>query len=65
MITAIYDAGLVTLPYTPSPMNFLNKILSRPKNESPVMILPVGYPKKGAMVPDIRRKAVDEVIKNY
>ena len=29
LITAIHDAGLVTLTHTPSPMNFLQKILDR------------------------------------
>ena len=32
LITAIHNAGLVSLTHTPSPMNFLNKILNRPKN---------------------------------
>jgi nitroreductase len=31
LITAIHKAGLVTLTHTPSPMNFLQKILDRPR----------------------------------
>lgn len=33
LIAAIHQAGLVTLTHTPSPMNFLEKILRRPPNE--------------------------------
>ena len=35
LLTAIHDAGLVALTHTPSPMNFLTKILNRPENEKP------------------------------
>ena len=31
LISAIHRAGLVTLTHTPSPMNFLEKILKQPK----------------------------------
>ncbi|MBL4625476.1 MAG: nitroreductase family protein, partial [Flavobacteriales bacterium] len=44
LITAIYNAGLVTLTHTPSPMNFLAKVLNRPENERAFSLLPVGYP---------------------
>ena len=33
LITALHNAGLATLTHTPSPMNFLRKILKRGKNE--------------------------------
>ena len=33
LISAIHNAGLVTLTHTPSPMSFLSKILNRPSNE--------------------------------
>lgn len=62
LITAIHEAGLVTLTHTPSPMNFLQKILNRPENERPFLLLPVGYPAENAMVPDIVRKSVDDTI---
>lgn len=65
LITAIHHAGLVTLPYTPSPMNFLNKILKRPDNERPMLILVVGYPAENTMVPDISRKPLDEIAKFF
>jgi iodotyrosine deiodinase len=61
LIAAIHQAGLVALPHTPSPMRFLNDILDRPTSESPFLILVVGYPAEGAIVPDIRRKALEEV----
>ncbi len=62
LITAIHQAGLVTLTHTPSPMSFLQKILKRPENEKPFLLLPVGYPKAGAKVPDLTRKSLDEVM---
>ena len=55
LITAIHNAGLVTLTHTPSPMNFLTKILDRPKNERPFLLLPIGYASKDAYVPDLKR----------
>ena len=61
LITAIHDAGLVTLTHTPSPMNFLSKILERPANERPFLLLPVGYEAEEVYVPDNRRKGLDEV----
>lgn len=61
LIAAIHHAGLVALTYTPSRMGFLNDILHRPANERPFLLLVVGYPAKGALVPDLRRKALDEI----
>jgi len=62
LLAAIHHAGLVSLTYTPSPMDFLQKILSRPENEKPFLLIPVGYPKEGTMVPDIHRKELDEYV---
>lgn len=65
LISAIHNAGLVTLTHTPSPMNFLEKILNRPSNERAFLLLPVGYPKLPTFVPDLNRKALDEVSEFY
>ncbi len=62
LITALHNVGLVTLTHTPSPMNFLNKILDRPKNEKPFLLLVVGYPKEGTMVPNIKRKSLKKIL---
>jgi len=61
LITALHNAGLATLTYTPSRMNFLNKILNRPENERAFLLVVTGYPEENAMVPDIQRKDFDEV----
>ena len=61
LISAIHHAGLVTLTHTPSPMNFLSKILERPGNERPFLLLPVGYPEEEVFVPDLKRKPLEEV----
>jgi iodotyrosine deiodinase len=65
LIAAIQQAGLVTLTHTPSPMNFLKKILNRPDNERPFLLLPVGYPANEVFVPDIHRKSLEEVAVFY
>lgn len=65
LISAIHSAGLVTLTHTPSPMNFLAKILNRPSNERAFLLLPVGYPKFPTYVPDIKRKELKEVSEFY
>jgi iodotyrosine deiodinase len=61
LLTALHAAGLATLTHTPSPMGFLGKILGRPRNERPFVLVPVGYPEPGARVPDIRKKTLDEI----
>lgn len=61
LLTAIHHAGLVALTHTPSPMNFLSKILNRPENEKPYLLIPVGYPAEACFVPDLSRKKLDEI----
>lgn len=65
LISAIHNAGLVTLTHTPSPMRFLEKILKRPPNERAFLLLPVGYEAEKTYVPDIQRKPLDQVMKFY
>lgn len=62
LLSAIHKAGLVALTHTPSPMNFLAKILDRPSNEKPYLLIPVGYPMENAQVPVLERKKEEEVI---
>jgi iodotyrosine deiodinase len=61
LLAAIHEAGLVALTHTPSPMNFLEKILQRPENEKAFLLIPVGYPAEDAVVPDLKRKGLEEV----
>lgn len=65
LIAAIHQAGLATVTHTPSPMNFLSKILGRPSYEKPFLLLPVGYAKKGTYVPDIERKKINEYLEEF
>lgn len=60
-ISAVHNMGLTTLTHTPSPMGFLRKLLKRPDHEHPMVVMPVGYPAKGAKVPDIRRKCLGDI----
>lgn len=62
LLAAAHHAGLVTLTHTPSPMGFLARVLDRPEHERPFLLIPVGYPAKGCTVPDIRRKALEEIM---
>jgi hypothetical protein len=43
-------------------MGFLNELLGRPSNERAFLLLVVGYPAEGAMVPDIGKKDLDEIV---
>lgn len=65
LLAAIHNAGLCALTHTPSPMNFLAKVLNRPKNERPFLLIPVGYPAENCTVPDLERKGLDEVMITY
>jgi len=61
LVTGLHHAGLVSLTYTPVNMRFLNKILARPSNEKPFMILVVGYPSENALVPAIQKKSLENI----
>ena len=61
LITALHFSGLVTLTHTPSPMKFLNRILGRPKNEKPFLLLVVGHAGENALVPNISKKKFEEI----
>jgi len=65
LLAAIHHAGLVALTHTPSPMNFLTKILNRPENERPFLLIPVGYEAPETYVPDLTRKKLDQMYVHY
>lgn len=60
-IAAVHHMGLCTLTHTPSPMNFLARLLGRPDNERAYLLMPVGYPATDAQVPAIRRKPLEAI----
>ena len=60
LVSALHNAGLASLTYTPAPMRFLNDLLDRPLNERPVMVIVTGYPHPDAEVPDITKKDLTE-----
>ncbi len=62
LLAAAHHAGLVTLTHTPSPMGFLRELLGRNVHEKPYLLIPVGYPAADCTVPDIKRKALDEIL---
>ncbi len=61
LLTSLHLSGLATLTHTPSPMKFLNKILDRPSNEKPFMLIVVGHPVQGVTVPNITRKPFSQI----
>ena len=61
LITALHQAGLATLTHTPSPMKFLSQILHRPSHERPFLLLVVGYPAEGTLVPNIQRLPLSDI----
>jgi len=65
LITAIHNSGLASLTHTPSPMGFLNKILKRPENERPFLLLVVGHPAENTNVPDIKRKPLSNILTEF
>lgn len=65
LLTAVHNAGLVALTHTPSPMNFLSKILDRPDNERPYLLIPVGLAEKETYVPDLKRKGLKDIYVPY
>ncbi len=62
LLAALHTSGLVTLTHTPSPMGFLAKILNRPRNEKPFLLIPVGYAAEGVTVPRIHKKPLSDVL---
>lgn len=65
LLAAIQNAGLVSLTHTPSPLNFLSKVLNRPENEKPFLLIPIGYPAENVEVPDLSRKTLKEILYYY
>ena len=62
LLASLHEAGLATLTHTQSPMGFLREILERPENERPYVLVPVGYPADGCLVPDLERKPLGEIL---
>ncbi|MFG0304585.1 MAG: nitroreductase family protein [Phycisphaerales bacterium JB040] len=60
-LAACHHAGLATLTHTPSPMNFLRTTLNRPEHEKPYLLIPVGYPAEGCLVPKLERKPLEDI----
>ena len=62
LISGLHLAGIATLTHTPSPMKFLNRILGRPSNERPFLLLVTGYPTDDCQVPDISKKPQNQIV---
>lgn len=64
LLTALHNAGLVSLTHTPNPMKFLNELCGRPDSEKPVMIIAAGHPAEDATIPAVAKmkKPLDEIL---
>ena len=61
LITALHYSGIATLTHTPKHMRFLNKILGRPNDEKPYLLLVAGFPTANTLIPDIKRHDLDTI----
>jgi iodotyrosine deiodinase len=63
LLASLHAAGVATLTHSPAPMGFLSRILGRPENERPFILIPVGYPSADAQVPDValRKKPLEAI----
>lgn len=61
LIGTLHHAGLATLTQTPSPLGFLNEILSVEEDARPAILLVVGRPAPDCTVPAIRGKPHDAI----
>lgn len=65
LLCALHKSGLATLTHTPTPMTFLSKILNRPDNERPYLLIAVGYPKPELKIPNIDKHPVNKILIEY
>jgi len=63
LISSLHYSGLSMLTHTPSPMKFLNRILKRPYNEKPFVLLVIGLPTKNCNVPNFatKKKSIEQI----
>jgi len=61
LLASLHAAGLAALTHSPAPMGFMSKILERPENERPLLLIPVGYPTDEATVPELTKKPFDDI----
>ncbi len=65
LIASLHNAGLATLTHTPSPMGFLKDLLGRPAQDRAFLLLVTGYPSEDAVVPDIEKMPLHEVMSRW
>uniref|UniRef100_A0A0N4ZBC5 Nitroreductase domain-containing protein n=1 Tax=Parastrongyloides trichosuri TaxID=131310 RepID=A0A0N4ZBC5_PARTI len=66
LIAALHNAGLCTVPVcATNGSRRIKKVLHRPPNEEVLLVLPIGYPADQALVPDIKRKRLEDITRIY
>jgi iodotyrosine deiodinase len=61
LLASLHASGLATLTHSPAPMGFLTRILGRPENERPFILVPVGYPAEAAEIPTLTKKPLEQI----
>lgn len=62
LLSALHQLGISTLVYTPAPMNFIAKLLNRPRNERAYLIVAAGYAHENYIPPDIEKKKLKDIL---
>jgi iodotyrosine deiodinase len=62
LLSALHQLGISTLTYTPAPMNFIAKLLNRPRNERPYLIIAAGYAHEKYSPPDMEKKKLKDIL---
>lgn len=65
LLAALHECGIAALTHTPSPMDFLGRVLGRPSQEKAFLLIPIGYPAEGCQVPDIQRKEWHDLVTEF
>ncbi len=65
LISALHLFGLQTLTYTPSKMSFMREYLGIDSSYISFMMIVVGVAPQKYLVPDIKKKTLSEISKNY
>ena len=62
LLSALHQLGISTLAYTPAPMNFIAKLLNRPRNERPYLIIAAGYANEEYLPPEMEKKKLKDIL---
>lgn len=65
LLTSLHQAGLSTLTHTPRPMYFINRVLGLDDTHRPFMLVVVGHARTNTLIPDIKKKKLNDICSIY